>query len=105
MAVTLEIGVCDLLTELLTDALILFGTLESAGTITAGTLQAIFHGLNYFQLALGGRMQILRGPGISPEHIVRETKIRTIKLLILKRDKAFFLAFPKKLWNMCQFFV
>ena len=57
------------------------------------------------QSALGGRMQILRGPGISPEHIVRETKIRTIKLLILKRDKAFFLAFPKKLWNMCQFFV
>ena len=57
------------------------------------------------QLALGGRMQILRGPGISPEHIVRETKIRKIKLLMLKRDKTFFLAFPKKRWNTGQFFV
>ena len=36
MAVTLEIGVCDLLTELLADALILLGTLQAAGTVTAG---------------------------------------------------------------------
>ena len=48
MAVSLEIGVCDLLTEFLANALILFGTLESAGTITSGTLQAILHGFDCF---------------------------------------------------------
>jgi hypothetical protein len=48
MAITLEIGVCDLLTELLANALILLGTLEAAGAITTGTLQAVLYGLDYF---------------------------------------------------------
>ena len=44
MAVTLEIGVCDLLPELLANALVLFGALETAGAIAAGTLQAVLYG-------------------------------------------------------------
>ena len=48
MAVTLEIGVCDLLPELLTDALILLSALETAGAVSAGTLQSVLYGLYYF---------------------------------------------------------
>jgi hypothetical protein len=48
MAVTLEIGVCDLLTELLANALILFGTLQTAGAIATGALQAFFYGFDHF---------------------------------------------------------
>ena len=48
MAVTFEIGIRDLLTEFLADALILFRPLESAGAVTAGTLQAVLNSLNQF---------------------------------------------------------
>ena len=48
MAKTLKVGVSDLLTEFLADALILLCPLQTAGTITAGTLQAIFHDLYHF---------------------------------------------------------
>ena len=48
MAVTLEIGICDLLPEFLANALILLGTLQAARAITTGTLQAVFHGLYHF---------------------------------------------------------
>ena len=48
MAVSLEIGVCDLLAELLANALVFFRPLESAGAVTAGTLQAVLYGLDYF---------------------------------------------------------
>ena len=40
VAITLEIGVCDLLPELFANALILLGTLQTAGAIATGTLQA-----------------------------------------------------------------
>ena len=48
MAVTLEVRICDLLTELLANALILFSALKAAGAISAGTLQTILYGLNHF---------------------------------------------------------
>ena len=48
MAITLEIGVCDLLPEFLANALILLGTLEAARAIATGTLQAFLDGLNHF---------------------------------------------------------
>ena len=48
MAKTLVVGVSDLLTEFLADALVFLGTLQAAGAITTGTLQAIFYGLYYF---------------------------------------------------------
>lgn len=53
--------------------------------------------------ALGGRVKIPRG--ISRAAHCKETEIRKTKLLMLKRDKTFFLAFPKKRWNTGQFFV
>ena len=43
MAVTLEIGVCDLRPELLADALILLGPLKAAGAIATGALQAVLY--------------------------------------------------------------
>ena len=52
MAVTLEVGVRDLLPELLANALILFGTLESAGAIATGTLQAVLYGPDYFRILI-----------------------------------------------------
>ena len=48
MAKTLVVGVSDLLTEFLADALILLCALQTAGTITTGTLQAVFHDLYHF---------------------------------------------------------
>lgn len=48
MAISLEIGVCDLLPELLANALVLLGALETAGAIAAGTLQAVLYGLDHF---------------------------------------------------------
>ena len=48
MAVALEIGVCDLLTEFFTNALILLGALQAAGAIATGTLQAILDHLHDF---------------------------------------------------------
>ena len=48
MAVALKIRVCDLLPEFLADALILLGTLEAAGAVATGTLEAVFYGLYHF---------------------------------------------------------
>ena len=48
MAVSFEIGVSHLLPELLADTLILLGTLQAAGAIATGTLQAFLDGLNHF---------------------------------------------------------
>ena len=48
MAITLEIGVCDLLPEFLADALVFLATLQTAGAVTAGALQALFDHLNHF---------------------------------------------------------
>ena len=50
MAITLEIWVCDLLPEFLANALILLGTLEAAGAIATGTLQAVLYGLDDFRI-------------------------------------------------------
>ena len=44
MTVTLEIWVGDLLSELLADALVLFGMLHTAGAVATGTLQAFLDG-------------------------------------------------------------
>ena len=52
MAVALEIGICDLLPEFLANALVLLGALESAGTIAAGTLQALPDGLHNFLILI-----------------------------------------------------
>ena len=48
MAISLEIGVSDLLPELLANALVLLGALETAGAIAAGTLQAVLYCLDHF---------------------------------------------------------
>ena len=48
MAVTLEIGVSDLLPKFLTNALILLSALEAARAISTGTLQAVFYGFYHF---------------------------------------------------------
>ena len=48
MAITLKFRVGNLLPELLADALILFRTLQAAGAITAGALQAFFNLLDHF---------------------------------------------------------
>jgi hypothetical protein len=48
VAITLKIGVCDLLPELLANTLILLSTLQAAGAIATGTLQAVLYGLDHF---------------------------------------------------------
>ena len=48
MAVTLEIGVGDLLSEFLADALIVLTALHAAGAIAAGPLEPFSHGLYHF---------------------------------------------------------
>ena len=48
MAIALEIGISDLFTEFLADALILLGPLQAAGAVTAGALQALPDGLDHF---------------------------------------------------------
>ena len=48
MAITLEIRVCHLLPELLTNALIFLCPLQAAGAIAAGALQAVPDGLHHF---------------------------------------------------------
>ena len=47
MAEALEIRVRDLLPEFLADALILFCTFQSAGTVTAGTFQTVTDHLHH----------------------------------------------------------
>ena len=48
MAIAFEIGVCDLLPELLADALVFLGALKPAGAIAAGTLQSVLYRLDDF---------------------------------------------------------
>ena len=48
MAKTLEIGVSNLLPEFLADALVFFGPFQTAGAVTAGTLQTFFDHLDHF---------------------------------------------------------
>jgi len=48
VTVALVIGVCDLLPELLADALVLLGPLKPAGTVATGALQTVFHHLDDF---------------------------------------------------------
>jgi hypothetical protein len=48
VAIALEIGVCDLLPELLADALVFFGSGQSAGAVTAGALESVFYSLDNF---------------------------------------------------------
>ena len=48
MAVTLEIGVCDLLTEFFAHALVFLSALEPARAITTGSLQAFLYSLDYY---------------------------------------------------------
>ena len=48
MAITLKIGVGHLLPEFLADALVFFGPLQTAGAVTAGTLQTFLDHLDHF---------------------------------------------------------
>jgi hypothetical protein len=48
MAISLEIGVGDLITEFLADALIILGALKTAGAVTALGFKTFFDGLYYF---------------------------------------------------------
>ena len=48
MAIALEIGIGDLLPELLADTLILLRPLQTAGAVAAGTLQTILDDLDHF---------------------------------------------------------
>ena len=48
MAIALEIGVSHLFAEFLADALVFLGTLQTAGAVAAGTLEAFLDHLNHF---------------------------------------------------------
>ena len=61
MAVTLEIWVCDLLTELLAHTLVFLSALEPTRTITTGSLQAFLYSLDYFCIFIESNCH-----GISP---------------------------------------
>ena len=47
MAVSLEIGIGDLRPEFGANALVIFGAIHTAGTITAGTLETFFNGFHH----------------------------------------------------------
>ena len=48
MTVTLKVGVCDLLPEFLADALVILGSLQSAGAVSVLCLQPLFNSLYHF---------------------------------------------------------
>ena len=48
MAITLEIGVSHLLPEFLADALVFLGSLQTAGAVATGALQAFLDHLDHF---------------------------------------------------------
>ena len=48
MAITREIGVCNLLPEFLTNALVFLGSFQTAGAVTTGALQTFFDHLDHF---------------------------------------------------------
>ena len=48
MAVSLEVGIGDLFSEFLADALVLFAALQAAGTVSAAALQTVFYHLDHF---------------------------------------------------------
>ena len=48
MTITFELGIRNLLTDFLANALIIFAALQPAGTVTTGTLQSFFDRLNHF---------------------------------------------------------
>ena len=48
MAETLEVGVCYLVSEFLTDTLILFRLFKTAGAVSASFLKSLLYGLDYF---------------------------------------------------------
>ena len=48
MTVSFEIRICDLLPELLANALVLLGPLQAARAISAGSLQPLTDGLDHF---------------------------------------------------------
>ena len=48
MAVTLEIRIRDLLPEFLANALVILAPFQTAGTVTAGALQALLDGCHHF---------------------------------------------------------
>ena len=48
MAVAFKFGVGDLLPKFLADALIIFAALQTAGTVSTGTLQSFPDGLHHF---------------------------------------------------------
>ena len=50
MTVSFEIRIRDLLPEFLANALVLFGTLETAGAIATGALKTILYGFDYFRI-------------------------------------------------------
>ena len=52
MAISLEIGIGDLLPEFLANALIFLGALQSAGAIAAGAFQAFPDGLHHFLILI-----------------------------------------------------
>ena len=48
MAIALIIRVCDLLTEFFADAFVFLGTFQTAGAVTAGSLETFPNGLDDF---------------------------------------------------------
>ena len=52
MAVAGKVRIGHLLTEFLADALVLFRSFKTAGTVTAGALQPFFYHLNHFPILI-----------------------------------------------------
>ena len=48
MAEALELGIGDLIAELLTYALVFLGSLKAAGAIASSFLESLLYGFNYF---------------------------------------------------------
>ena len=52
MAVTLEIGIGDLLPEFLADALVLLRPFQAAGAVSAGALETVLDHLDHFLVVI-----------------------------------------------------
>ena len=59
MTVALEIRIGDLLTEFLANTLVVFGTLQAAGAISPGTLQAVTDGLYHFFIFIQSHCHVI----------------------------------------------
>ena len=81
MAIALEIGVGDLLTELLTDAFVVLGALHATGAVATLGLEAVLYHFYYFFVIVQSNLRL------------HDQDLRCILRLLFAIDKALIRAY------------